>query len=94
MGKPRMPVSKWLKRHIGYPLEAALVHAARPQCIRARDGAPRALSFRPRGEHEVMHEVRRQQKTAMAQAVCPPRRHQRNHITGRPVLPASAVPLH
>lgn len=55
-------------RILPVPEETARVARAacpvRPQCTRTRNGAARALSFRPRAEHEAMQEVRRQQETA------------------------------
>ena len=50
--------------HVCFPRPVCAACPARPQCTRARNGAARTLSFRPRAEHEAMHEVRRQQETA------------------------------
>ena len=50
--------------HVCFPRPVCAACPARPQCTRARNGAARTLSFRPRAEHEALHEVRRQQETA------------------------------
>lgn len=48
--------------HVSFPRSACAGCPARAQCTRAKTG-PRALTLRPRAEHEVLQEIRRQQES-------------------------------